>query len=548
MESELPAETATPQFTDDQLLQFLMQELDFRHCTKTLKVLQEETECIYNPVQQFGDMTRLTALLNLGAMVSREIREASLDRTDQAVSKLREQLANVGLLPKAAVEVHSEGDIWDELPDAGTNIRYQEGLDVAALSSPEEQQLVDLGYYSPIPPSAIVAGTLNKLVGRLAQSDVDSFEEAQYQTVILRSYHLWCSPATLLDKLMQRYDVPWPTGVDGLLEPDVFERTIQRPIQLRVVNFISNWVTYYFSDFNDALLERLSAWAETVVGQDSIPLTNKLRGAIARRVAKPLKRVLTVAGDHPSPQLPPGIPASKLTLADVPAVELARQLALMVHEKYAAIETTELHKCAWLESDARTLAPNVVAMQALFNHIASVVSTAVVTPERAIARARAYQYWAAVATELRALHSLDGLNAVLAGLSNAAVYRLKQTLLQVPKRVLDSVKELQDLTNPNGSYKNLRAEIKSVGDPVTPYLGMYLSDLAFTEEANTDLDDGLLNLTKGRLVSNIIGELASHQGFGFALLGVEAVQELIERAPVLTEEELDAASAEREGR
>ncbi len=493
-------------------------------------------------------MSRLTTLANIGALTSEELRLGALDKT--GVVKLHAALAKLGVIAGKQDSADDGSALWDSA--ATETVKYDPDMTIdEAELGPVEQTLVDLGYYSPVSTRHIAAASVNALVARIAQSDCDSFEEVTFQSTFLKTYRSWCTPAVLLTKLTQRYHVPWPRDIttDDLSEA-AFDRTVARPIQLRVVSFLTQWVLGHFEDFDDALVGKLTAFADTVIAQDSIPLSNKVRTAIARRLARaPHEDAPVDLSGCPAVSLPPGIPPSRLTLADIPPLEMARQLTLMAEALFITIQPSELHKCIWLEPDAATHAPHVLAMQAFFNKVAGIVSASVVTPEKTAARAAAFSMWVHVASECRALHNLDTANAIIGGLGNSAVHRLKSTKSALTRRVADELAEIRAIMDPTGSYAGLRAEINAAGgNPCLPYLGMFLTDLTFAHEANDDIIDGLVNWDKAQLIAGIITRIQDLQARRYALVKVEAVEALIGRSPVLEEAELDKMSARAEPR
>ncbi len=82
----------------------------------------------------------------------------------------------------------------------------------------------------------------------------------------------------------------------------------------------------------------------------------------------------------------------------------------------------------------------------------------------------------------------------------AIIFRLKQTWDLVAEKYVALRNELDELCQQQGNYKNLRAKIaedqehnkKALSDssvtacPIIPYLGMFLTDLTFGEEGNSD--------------------------------------------------------------
>lgn len=64
-----------------------------------------------------------------------------------------------------------------------------------------------------------------------------------------------------------------------------------------------------------------------------------------------------------------------------------------------------------------------------------------------------------------------------------------------------TIDKLQNLVSSDGRFRNLRDALHRTDPPCIPYLGMYLSDLAFIEEGTPNFTDNrLLNFAKMRMV------------------------------------------------
>ena len=75
------------------------------------------------------------------------------------------------------------------------------------------------------------------------------------------------------------------------------------------------------------------------------------------------------------------------------------------------------------------------------------------------------------------------------------------------------------------NYRSLRDAFKHRSPPLIPYLGMYLTDLVFTEDGNKDNSaDGLINFTKRRLVAKTIRDIQTFQLDSYALIPLPQLQ------------------------
>lgn len=96
-----------------------------------------------------------------------------------------------------------------------------------------------------------------------------------------------------------------------------------------------------------------------------------------------------------------------------------------------------------------------------------------------------------------------GMHAVISGLQNAAVARLKHSWSLVPKKSHAQCDEMSNIVDSSKAYRSLRLALIStpVSIPPTHHL---LTDLAFIEEGNARFVDTNINLRKMQLLHSVI--------------------------------------------
>ncbi|KAG7269733.1 hypothetical protein CRUP_006146 [Coryphaenoides rupestris] len=129
-------------------------------------------------------------------------------------------------------------------------------------------------------------------------------------------------------------------------------------------------------------------------------------------------------------------------------------------------------------------------------------------------------------------------------LNRSSVFRLKKTWLKVSKQTKAVIDKLQKLVSSEGRFKNLREALKNCDPPCVPYLGMYLTDLAFIEEGTPNYtEDNLVNFSKMRMISHIIREIRQFQQTAYKIdHQPKAAQYLLDKSSVLDEESMYEAS------
>eukprot|EP00297_Palpitomonas_bilix_P023714 CAMPEP_0113894482 /NCGR_PEP_ID=MMETSP0780_2-20120614/16752_1 /TAXON_ID=652834 /ORGANISM="Palpitomonas bilix" /LENGTH=629 /DNA_ID=CAMNT_0000885047 /DNA_START=31 /DNA_END=1920 /DNA_ORIENTATION=- /assembly_acc=CAM_ASM_000599 len=405
----------------------------------------------------------------------------------------------------------------------------------------------------------IKSGSFNKLVERLTFiASWDGSAYMRYLKTFLLTYRSFSTPAELFHKLKERFDQP-SFGKAGQDEEE--EREKKNQLQVRVCSVLSKWVDNNPEDFSEEMmntvLQFVKAKLETNQAHDTS--AKKLRAAIERmkKVAKE-KVAKTYASPPPMPILPrdPSLLfSSHLSIFDINEEEIARQLTLIDFKIFSSIKPVELLNQAWNKPKLKHRAPNVLAMISRFNGVSNWVARAVVEKEKLKDRVQVLTKLVTIAEHLRGLNNFNAAMAVVAGLSNAAVHRLRHTFDDLPRKSADALKALKELLKSDGAYKGYRDALHTSNPPIVPYLGVYLTDLTFIEDGNPDNVGDLINFTKREYVFNVILEVQQYQQLGYNLLDIVQVRDLLLTFPSFEldtqkqfEDEMYAMSLKREPR
>ena len=163
---------------------------------------------------------------------------------------------------------------------------------------------------------------------------------------------------------------------------------------------------------------------------------------------------------------------------------------------FHSVQSRELLKGAFNGKEKATRAPNVIALTEQFNDVSRWVVYNVVTQMDLKKRAMLIRKFVLLAEEMRRLNNLNGVFAVVAGLSASPVHRLKKTwevclfvfysfthfhstrslyqLVYKDKKTHDWWEYQLELTNPQSAFGKYRAAKALCDPPCIPYLGVYL--------------------------------------------------------------------------
>uniref|UniRef100_A0A8C1ZG33 Ras protein-specific guanine nucleotide-releasing factor 2b n=1 Tax=Cyprinus carpio TaxID=7962 RepID=A0A8C1ZG33_CYPCA len=311
------------------------------------------------------------------------------------------------------------------------------------------------------------------------------------------------------------------TAAAGHSSPPVFnnsERTcdkefiIRRAATNRVLNVLRHWVSKHSQDFemNGELKMGVICLLEEVLRDpDLLPQERKATANILSALSQ---------DDQDDAQLKI---EDILQMAECPktecfeslsAMELAEQITLLDHIVFRSIPYEEFLGQGWMKTDKTERTPYIMKTSQHFNDMSNLVASQIMSHTDVGSRASSIEKWIAVADICRCLNNYNGVLEITSALNRSAIYRLKKTWAKVCKQTKALMDKLQKTVSSEGRFKNLRETLKNCNPPCVPYLGMYLTDLAFIEEGTPNFtEEGLVNFSKMRMISHIIREIRQFQ-------------------------------------
>ncbi|KAI9184686.1 hypothetical protein H9P43_003741 [Blastocladiella emersonii ATCC 22665] len=397
--------------------------------------------------------------------------------------------------------------IWAEGPDAPHNIQVKE--------------------------NTVLAGTLNKLIERATTDVVRDFGEyTSFVQTFFLTYHSFTTPKEVLAKLIDRYHVP-RFGHQSLQD---FER-LRVNIQSRVCNVLKTWTKSYTTAFmeNDGseLVAQLLAFTENVMAHDK-------QYTLGKQIRRNLFKLSTMVAENtrrnhniavPLPKIPRGLAGGMANLFVCDPEEVARQLCLSEFGVYRRIKPTELLNQAWMKPDGQSHSPNIWILTQRFNCLARWLTKSLLQLRDLQQRSLRMEWFVEIAVNLLEMRNFLSLMAILAGLGSAPIARLKHTRARMSARARRKLDELEEVMSPQHSHKKYRELYKSPhlnGNMARiPYLSVHLSDLVYVEDGNPDKIDGLINVSKRRLVYGVISTVLEFQDEDYHFATVSDMQRQI---------------------
>ncbi|PRP81071.1 Ras guanine nucleotide exchange factor [Planoprotostelium fungivorum] len=379
-------------------------------------------------------------------------------------------------------------------------------------------------------PSNLQAGTFEQLVYKLT-SDQDSIDSVTF----IRTYRSFATPSELLDMLKQRYTE---------FDPEMDEKRM-RAIQLRVAVVLKYWIENSLNDFDTHLMGVLEDFLRSIgegglksVAQD---LLKYVRRKQAEREQQTKQHIvdLTVEIQQVPEQ---GISLIDLILETKTHI-LAEQLTMVDCDHYYQIEASELLNESWTKPKLKYRAPNVLNVIGRATALSFWVATLIQLSDNPTTRSKVMTKMIKIGKCLMKLNNLNTMTSVIGGMTMNPIFRLKNTFARVAEKHKQIFAEIQNIMNPQGSYKNHREFVKKAKPPYLPYLGILLTDLTMIETGTTDYTkDGLINYAKREKLSQTIGDTTKCMSNQYSFPKVEPIYTMMQELPHLEKEELFAWS------
>jgi len=156
--------------------------------------------------------------------------------------------------------------------------------------------------------------------------------------------------------------------------------------------------------------------------------------------------------------------------------ELARQITLFDHKIFAGISLAEFVRKKFTKAES---APGIHTLIERFNLVTKWVGTEVATTPNIKQRIKSLVHFICVAEELKKIQNYHSFSAVVTGLSQFAVQRLKLTWTGLPQKSLELFQEFESLATPMKNFHRIREACQKATPPFILPLAMLCKDLTF---------------------------------------------------------------------
>ncbi|ORZ23955.1 ras guanine nucleotide exchange factor domain-containing protein [Absidia repens] len=217
---------------------------------------------------------------------------------------------------------------------------------------------------------------------------------------------------------------------------------------------------------------------------------------------------------------------------------------------FSSEEQDDLHS---IDQSAVRTKSGLLASISHWNFLSALVTSMIVTQAKLGKRVALLEKFMTIAVALRDLNNYNSLMAILAGVNNAAILRMKHTQEAIKKKkIYKRFQSLEKLMSSDRSYASYRIALKAhTTCPSIPYLGILSQDLIALDEANKNMkSDGTIHWDKFRLMGDSIMTIIKFQQQRPSdnIMPDKAVLNWIANCRILSEEEQYTQSMKNEPR
>ncbi|XP_041841379.1 RAS guanyl-releasing protein 2-like isoform X2 [Melanotaenia boesemani] len=274
--------------------------------------------------------------------------------------------------------------------------------------------------------------------------------------------------------------------------------------QTRICHLVKYWISEFPAEFNlnpeladqikdykDLLTTEGNESQSQLIDLDSVPSYKWKRQVTQRVPSVSKKRKMSLLFDH------------------LDSCELAEHLTYLEYKSFCKILFQDYH--SFVMHGCTVDNPILERFITLFNSVSQWIQLMVLSKPTAPQRAAVIAHFIRVAQKLLQLQNFNTLMAVVGGLSNSSISRLKDTQTHISAETNKVFNNLIELVTSCGNYSHYRKRFSECSGFRFPILGVHLKDLIAVHVALPDWADKektRVNLAKTQQLYAILQELA----------------------------------------
>ena len=287
--------------------------------------------------------------------------------------------------------------------------------------------------------------TFDMILINITCSGSNQSRDGFFIDALLLTHKMYTDSLTLMRQLRKRFMVELPKYHDrSQAAIDDFYKNIAKPIHLRCVKILRDWIKNYWSqdfDGNKELQKELNVWLNDMKSYNEIneyDKDNKYMKLLHTTVEKEMRRMMssTMDTDEKSNDDPKDMVSNKdkELIDNCTAEEIADQLTLMDVALFSKITKRD-----WLSFCTKYKKPmesNVTAMLDRFDDLIKYVQYGIVKETSLKNRVKFIKKWINAGERLREINNYHSLNAIYSALSDKCIQRLTKEWNRIPQKYL----------------------------------------------------------------------------------------------------------------
>ncbi|EGC30951.1 hypothetical protein DICPUDRAFT_40694, partial [Dictyostelium purpureum] len=421
-----------------------------------------------------------------------------------------------------------------------------------------ESRPQDIQYMVKDGESIVKAASFDRLVEKLFDLSY-GFKDADYNYTIFHTYDYYTTSVGLLDKFIYYYRISLTLTPKLQMEMSIttlsvamFWMKIQQNQLITDLAFLQKLKSFidqfpqvppshntYFSYFQTLFKPNIEPLKPLYERGNSFVGPNLQQSSAGKKKNHLIEKMMSKNKENGN------IDIDIYTLG---ATIIAQQITLIDNEMLMAIPPTQFLHGHFTKLH---LSPQYHDMVCKFNEWARWTSAEILSKEKLVDRVACLSFFIDLGKNCVEMGNYSAANAILCGLNNSAVSRLKLTWEKITNKVNQDYDRLESLFDLSMNYKNYREEIKTTKAKIIPYLGVFTKDLIAIEEGNdTFTSNKLINTEKFRLLYGTIKRIQSYQQPLFNIKASEPIKLYLRNISqnLLDEKELHSISLRLEPR
>ncbi|MBN3312881.1 RPGFL factor, partial [Atractosteus spatula] len=204
-------------------------------------------------------------------------------------------------------------------------------------------------------------------------------------------------------------------------------------------------------------------------------------------------------------------------LHDMSAEEVANQLVAFDWELFSCVHEVEFVCYVFHGEQARWRPLNLELVLQRCSEVQHWVATEILQCQSLPKRVQLLRKFIKIAALCKQQQDLLSFLAVVLGLDNPAVSRLRLTWEGLPGKFKKQFKEFESLADPSRNHKSYRDLLSSLRPPLIPFTPLLLKDLTFLHESCKTFHGNLVNFEKMHKVAEMVRTIRRYRSAPLAL-------------------------------